>query len=317
MESNINVLLTSAGRRVALSSLLLKSIQDLIPHARLVTADQYPSLSAACRIIQDESILPNIREDNYADSLKALVDREAIGLVIPTIDPELNIYSKFKRNRHIEGTQFLISESSLIERCIEKQASELLFSEIGIQTPLQFSEWPGYPVFARPNEGSGSIHAQVVLSKMQFDWLKEDARNFVFTQYLNPETYSSYTIDLYYQKGQLISMVPRKRVEVRAGEISKGLTDKGLVHDIMLPKLRTLTGADGPIGVQIFMSDSGEVYGIEVNPRFCGGYPLTHASGAHFTEWLIRDKFLHEELSFFDGWEHNKMLLRYDADLFF
>ena len=146
MESNINVLLTSAGRRVALSSLLLKSIQDLIPHARLVTADQYPSLSAACRIIQDESILPNIREDNYADSLKALVDREAIGLVIPTIDPELNIYSKFKRNRHIEGTQFLISESSLIERCIEKQASELLFSEIGIQTPLQFSEWPGYPV---------------------------------------------------------------------------------------------------------------------------------------------------------------------------
>jgi len=182
---------------------------------------------------------------------------------------------------------------------------------------LQFSEWPGYPVFARPNEGSGSIHAQVVLSKMQFDWLKEDARNFVFTQYLNPETYSSYTIDLYYQKGQLISMVPRKRVEVRAGEISKGLTDKGLVYDIMLPKLRTLTGADGPIGVQIFMSDSGEVYGIEVNPRFCGGYPLTHASGAHFTEWLIRDKFLHEELSFFDGWEHNKMLLRYDADLFF
>ena len=52
---------------------------------------------------------------------------------------------------------------------------------------------------------------------------------------------------------------------------------------------------------------------IEINPRFSGGFPLTSASGADFPSWLIDEHFLDKEIPFFDSWEPNLLMLRYDS----
>jgi carbamoyl-phosphate synthase large subunit len=52
---------------------------------------------------------------------------------------------------------------------------------------------------------------------------------------------------------------------------------------------------------------------LEINPRFGGGFPLSNAAGADFTDWLIKEYLLGQKLPFYDLWSSDLVMLRYDA----
>ncbi len=85
--------------------------------------------------------------------------------------------------------------------------------------------------------------------------------------------------------------VPRRRLEVRGGEVSKAVTARlddveGLAREIG----RCLPAAFGALNVQLFREEaSGTLAVIEVNARFGGGYPLADAAGAIFPRWLVEE----------------------------
>ena len=132
---------------------------------------------------------------------------------------------------------------------------------------------------------------------------------------LVPGSYDEYTIDIYFDKfGNLKSLVPRLRIETRAGEISKGLTSKGAIYDYLKDKLFNLKGARGCITLQLFVNLKEKSFkAIEINPRFGGGYPLSYSACANFPKMLIQEYILEQEVDFVDDWEDNLLMLRYDS----
>ena len=58
--------------------------------------------------------------------------------------------------------------------------------------------------------------------------------------------------------------------------------------------------------------ENNDVVGIEINPRFGGGYPQTYAAGANYAEYLIREYFLGEGIQYMDDWKDHLLMLRYD-----
>lgn len=65
-----------------------------------------------------------------------------------------------------------------------------------------------------------------------------------------------------------------------------------------------------------YNKDNNDVVGIEINPRFGGGYPLSYAAGANYPEFLIREYFLGESISYSDNWTDGMLMLRYDDAIF-
>jgi len=126
-----------------------------------------------------------------------------------------------------------------------------------------------------------------------------------------------FTINVYVnQSGECICAVPHWRMEVRAGEVSKGVTVKSSrLIDMARAVAEALPGGYGPLNIQCFMADSGEIRIIEINARFGGGYPLAHHAGGRFTDWLL-DELEGKRLSYFDGWMDNLVMLRYDEAVF-
>ena len=101
-----------------------------------------------------------------------------------------------------------------------------------------------------------------------------------------------YTVDVFVNRdGQVRCAVPRLRIETRGGEISKGLTVRSKpIQELAKRVCASLPGAQGVFNVQIFSDDPTEVLNvIESNPRFGGGYPLTHHAGGVYTPWLIEE----------------------------
>lgn len=60
----------------------------------------------------------------------------------------------------------------------------------------------------------------------------------MFMEYVDKSVYTEFTIDMYYgNDGMVKSIVPRQRIEIRAGEINKGVTRKTLLLHTFAPDL--------------------------------------------------------------------------------
>ena len=57
------------------------------------------------------------------------------------------------------------------------------------------------------------------------------------------------------------------------------------------------------------------IIGIEINPRFGGGFPLSYEAGANYPSWLIKEYILGENVEYFDKWDENLLMLRYDNEV--
>ncbi|MCI4052867.1 hypothetical protein MM710_32145, partial [Klebsiella pneumoniae] len=89
---------------------------------------------------------------------------------------------------------------------------------------------------------------------------------------------------------------------------------KNSLYQTLLEKMAVLQGARGCITAQFFYNEeTGEFYGVEINPRFGGGFPLTYAAGGNYPSRLMREYLGDEEIPFSDDWENNLIMLRYDA----
>jgi len=310
-----NILITSAGRRVELVESFKEEGRKLDVNLKVVCIDLNPELSPACQIADLYFRAPRVASREYIDFLKQVCVANSIALVVPTIDTELLLLSECREEFLRLGVNVAISDTPLIQACRNKNHTTGLLHAIGIDTPAIYNvNNLNYPCFVKPYDGSCSVGAFALNDKsMLTSDILDNPKN-MFME-LIPENYDEYTVDIYYNKfGILKSLVPRLRIETRAGEVSKGLTSKGIVYNYLKDKLRNLEGARGCITLQLFADlKENSFKAIEINPRFGGGYPLTYSAGANFTKMLIQEYLLEEEVDFLDDWEDNLLMLRFDS----
>ncbi len=155
---------------------------------------------------------------------------------------------------------------------------------------------------------------QRLRTRLEFEALADTAKGCIVQEVaLGRE----FTINVYVSRsGKCICAVPHLRMEVRAGEVSKGVTVKDRrLMDLAQAVAEALPGAYGLLNVQCFMDDSGVIRIIEINARFGGGYPLAHHAGGRFTDWLL-DEREGKGLSYSDYWTDDLAMLRYDEAVF-
>ncbi|PSW11201.1 carbamoyl phosphate synthase large subunit [Photobacterium rosenbergii] len=310
-----NVLVLSAGRRVELVEEFQNDLKALLPEGKVYCTDMYPKLSSACFVADGYFEVPRVTDATYISKILEICKQNNIGLVVPTIDTELELLSEERHQFDSLGVHVLISDPELIAQCRDKRKTARLFDNLRVDQPKILNrDKLSFPCFCKPYDGSCSKGALAIHTEQDLtSELLSDPKN-MFME-LVPKTYSEYTIDGYYTRdGVLKCLVPRKRLEVRGGEVSKGLTKKNFVYDYLLERVGQLPGARGCITFQLFVNETElAIKGLEINPRFGGGYPLAYAAGAKFPEYAIREFLLDEEVNFKSDWVADLLMLRYDA----
>ncbi|PTQ90035.1 ATP-grasp domain-containing protein [Agitococcus lubricus] len=314
----MNILILSAGRRVSLVRDFQRDARQLLPNTHVFAADLKPHLSAACQVADRHFVLPSVRSAEYPQALLALCLAENISLVVPTIDTELLVLANHKAEFLQQGIHLVISDEALVKRCRDKRLTIDLFNEIGIDSPQMYqANALSFPCFAKPIDGSCSQNIHTFYQAEQISASVLEDPKMLFMELIPKEDYQEYTVDLYYDRQhQLKCVVPRRRIEIRGGEVSKGVTVKGAVYQYLTQRLATWQGAVGCITLQLFKkNDESRFLGIEVNPRFGGGYPLSYLAGATFPKWLIQEYLLGQELTYCQDWEDRLLMLRYDDEV--
>ena len=313
-----NILITSAGRRVELVRAFQTELKKLFPLSKVYTAEANPEWSSACRISDGFFTIPRVDNENYVKSILELCIKKEIKIVIPTIDTELLVLSNSKELFLLNNIHIIVSDFDLIANCRDKRQTNILFKDLKINIPSAIDKKnPSFPLFIKPYDGSLSKDIYLINSKEELTDSLLNNPKLMFMEYINPKDFQEYTIDAYYDKNSdLRCLVPRRRIEVRGGEISKGKTEKLNFYNILKDKLGFIKGAKGCLTIQFFIGkETEDIIGIEINPRFGGGFPLSYASGANYPEYIILEYIMNEPISFNDNWIENRVMLRFDSEV--
>lgn len=312
---NHNILITSAGQRVALVKDFQETLKRFILDGKVYTTDMNPKLAPAAYVSDGYFEVPRCTSEDYIESLLTICLGNGIGLIVPTIDTELAILSANKEIFSKQGITVSVSDYDFVMMCRDKRNTGEFFEKHGIRVPKAIDKYnPTFPLFAKPYDGSLSTNLHYIKNAEE---LTEEILNdpkLLFMEYIDKTVYKEYTIDMYYGRDHKVKcIVPRERIKIRAGEINKGLTEKEPLTSYLYERLETIDGCIGCICIQVFLNPAtDDVVGIEINPRFGGGYPQTYAAGGNYAEYLIREYFLGEEIAYKDDWKDHLLMLRYD-----
>ena len=304
-----SILITSAGQRVALVKAFQESLKRFFPESKVYTTDMNPRMAPAAYVSDGCFEVPRCTSDDYIETLLTLCLGNGIGMIVPTIDTELAVLSANKGNFAKHGVCVSVSDYEFVMMCRDKRNTGAFFEQHGIRVPKEVDKYhPTFPLFAKPYDGSLSTNLHYIKNAEE---LTEEILNdpkLLFMEYIDKAVYKEYGMD-----NRVKCIVPRERIKIRAGEINKGLTEKEPLTQYLRDRLETIEGCVGCICIQLFLNpQTGDVVGIEINPRFGGGYPQTYAAGGNYAEYLIREYFLSEKIEYIDGWKDHLLMLRYD-----
>lgn len=315
-----NVLISSAGRRGELVKIFQESQRLAGLDGEVFTVDRSP-LTSAGWLSSGLDLVPSLSSPGFIDAVLEVCQRRNVRHVIPTLDPELPLYAAaIDRFREI-GVDVWVSNPEAISIAQDKRITNRWLraqglpavAQVDLATALATTE-TSFPVIAKPAGGSSSVG--LVRAARHEDFLALDPALDDVVEEIAPGV--EFTVDvLVAPEGSVVAAVPRRRLETRAGEVSKGLTTAAPeVEDVARRVVEALPGARGVLNVQIFQDDSsGSLNVIEINARFGGGFPLSWAAGAQFPMWLMQ-RLANSDPTASVDWKAETLMLRYDAAVF-
>lgn len=316
----MSVLISSAGRRGALTRIFLDAARSMPVPSEVIAADC--SQLAAAGVLADQFVLvPRCNNSEFIPRIIELCQVFGVRLIVPTIDTELAVLAANQDLLRSVGVLTLISSPDVVRIGSDKLETFAWLTDCGFPTvrtaPIQDvldaqGDWP-LPVIVKPITGSASAGVFRVETRSELE-ARATQPNLIAQEIALGE---EYTVDAWVDAdGRCTCTVPRLRLEVRAGEVQKAVTVhhpelESLVHDIAV----ALPGAYGPLAIQVFVSGK-QLRVIEINTRFGGGYPLSCAAGANFARWAVEDSLGETSSRAKCIWQDGVVMLRYDDAVF-
>jgi len=317
---NFSILFTCIGRRVSLLNSFRSAAKELKINLSLLGTDT-TELSPALQLCDKGFLVKPITHTRYVKQLLTIVKTNKVKLVIPTVDLDLKLLAQNKPKFTAIGCWVLVSTPEVVDICQNKFKTFHFLSKKGFDTPVTVSAATAlskkkltWPCFLKPRDGYASRGNAIVNNRRELLLFAKRIPNAICQEFIWG---TEYTCDVYVDFSMKVRcVVPRKRIEVRAGEVSKGQIVK---HPHIMREaarlVKTLGAGPGVITLQLFLTDDDKVKFIEINPRFGGGVPLSIKAGANFPKWILQELLGRKAKIRFDGVKDNLIMLRYDGEV--
>lgn len=233
--------------------------------------------------------IPSANDDRFIESIiKVLKEKEIYGY-IPTHSKEIRSIAQHEKEiRDYWDGHFIVSPYETYRLLDDKNIANQQLAKIGIPVPHMYEkeEMPlEYPIFMKPNQGSGSAKAQKIETKGLYKEYMKLYPDSTFYEFLEG---AEYTADCMFDySGRLIAYNQRMRVKNMGGAVIITQNDYNFNA---LPYIETIAKnfvIRGCVNFQYIVSNE-TPYFIDINLRYAsGGLPLTVASGIDIPQMIL------------------------------
>jgi carbamoyl-phosphate synthase large subunit len=305
----INVLLTCAGRRNYLIDYFRKALSG---RGEILAADAVisaPALQEADRSFK----VPPVSHPEYIDNLLDICRGYQVRLLLSLNDLELPLLARQRERFLTVGTLPVVSSEDVVDLCFDKWATGEFLSRIGVPTPKTYLTLEGvkealardeirFPLAVKPRWGTASIGIEYPesLEELEIAWRLCQLR--LMRTFLSGPSASDLDRCLLAQErlsgsefgldvvndlqGRHVATFSRCKLSMRAGETDQAVTVFHPQLEKIGRKIGEALGHIGNLDCDVFVDDR-ECQVLEMNPRFGGGYPFSHAAGANLPAALL------------------------------
>ncbi len=311
---------TCIGRRVSLLNSFRQAARQLNINAYLLGTDT-TELSSAMQLCDKSFLVKPTTHSGYIRQLLSIVKTNKVNLLIPTVDLDLKLLAQNKPKFAALGCFVLVSTPDVVDICQDKRKTYRFLLKNGFDTPVTMSvrsalakKRLNWLYFLKPWDGYASRGNAIVKNRKELLFFAKRVPNPICQKFVEG---TEYTCDAYVDFNMKTRcVVPRKRIEVRAGEVSKGQAVK---HPRIMSEsarlVERLGAGPGVITLQLFLTSDNKIKFIEINPRFGGGVPLSIKAGANFPKWILQELLGITTNIHFDGFKDSLIMLRYDGEV--
>jgi carbamoyl-phosphate synthase large subunit len=234
-------------------------------------------------------LLPRVLDDEerYFEELLARSIEFGIDLIIPLSDLELGILARQRAAFLAKGISVAVSDDWVVETCADKKLTYEFFRQHGLPMPESFFALEHFsrkfPCIRKPLKGSASRGLSVVKDAQGLAGFEPSHE---MLQALVPG--AEYGVDILNDlDGNFVSACVKRKILMRAGETDRAeiihSDEIGALARRISEKLRHR----GVLDLDVKQDATGDFYCIDLNPRFGGGYPMTHVAGLNYLQALI------------------------------
>lgn len=290
----INILILSCGTRNKIVQYFRQELDD----KGYVVATDCSKYAPALYDADKYYIVPPMTADGYIDIIFDICKRENIMGIFSLIDPELSLLAEHTEDFKRMGVTVIGSSYELCEMSLNKMRMFEWLTLHGYNTAKSYTDKTAFlkdlnkdhisfPVFVKPVCGSASIAINKVYDMQTVDLLFQKQDNLMIQEFLDGQEIG---VDVYIDMltGEVVSIFAKKKIKMRAGETDKSISFKDEKLFVLVESFVKETGFRGQIDIDVF-DINGEFYISEVNPRFGGGYPHAHESGANHVRFIIEN----------------------------
>lgn len=316
----MNILFTSAGRRNYLINYFKEALQG---EGKVFAADM--QLTAPAMADADVAVeVPGFYSPEYIPTLLRIIEKHGIKAVISLNDLELPLLSKHRAEMEALGARVIVADERAIDISFDKWETVKFLEGNGLKSPRTFIELDRameaiergelqFPLVIKPRWGSGSIGVDFpedmeelklayALQQMRLkrtilaEASKEDMERAILIQEKIPGREFGMDVlnDL---EGNYVGSFVREKLAMRSGETDKALSVVDERFEAVGRVIGEQLGHIGNLDCDVF-DHEGELYVLELNPRFGGGYPFSHEAGmntaAAYVAWLKGEKDISE-----------------------
>ena len=283
----MNIIITNSGRR---SYFVKYCIKEKKRNSKIYVADNN-IYSASMNIKNSTNIklpLVSSSEKKYVNSLFFHAKRKKIDLIIPCTNYDLKALSKEKAKFDKIHCKVLVSSTHLINKLLDKFKTTELCKLNRINTPKTYNSFNVIKnkkkhFIKKHKFGNSSKNMKKILNIKKKDFEK----NYIIQDFIKGQEIHFDILNDF--NGNFIDCCAKKKLLMHDGETYQAeiLNKKKYFNlgKLISKKLRHV----GNLDCDAIETKKGDIFFIDFNPRFGGGYPFTHLSGKNFISLIFNN----------------------------
>ena len=302
-NKKINILFLGGAKRVSIAEEFIRAGKTLGFNVSIFSYE----LNEDCPISFIGKVIKGYKwkDDSIFGHLIKIIEEYEIDIILPFVDPATIIASKLKETLQDKKIFIPVSDVDSCTTFFNKKLSNEWCLKNGIAVPNPDKNI--FPLIAKPIEGSASKGIIIINNEIELSNL-QNPQKFLIQKFIDGY---EYTIDIYRntRTNNILSIVPRKRIETQGGESIKSITIKNNKIEDFARDIILKTTLRGPLTLQILEDKQNNFFFMEINPRLGGAVLNSIAAGADSPMYLLRDFLNIPEISL--EWKDSFMMIRY------
>ena len=313
MNQQLNILMLGGAKRVSVATKIALMGYRLGISVEFFSweLDKVAPIASLAEVI----IGSRWNDRDVLEKLHETVVEKKIDMIIPFVDKAIGVAARY-RDKY--GDVWVpVGSVESVEAMFDKVTAAARFKELGLPIPATYTPTDyRFPLIAKPRCGSASAGILVINNEDEMERFLPSADRYLLQEYIADR--DEITVDCYISmKGEPIAVVPRRRLEVTGGEVTRTITIDA--PEIVELSKKAISGLDlrGAATIQFIIDKTdGRIMLMEVNPRLGGGVVCSMHAGANIPEYILTD-FNGGQLTPCTDWAAGTEIVRYPQEIAF